>query len=58
MKKMAPVVVGSVVAFNMLPDTCWFDVLEINGFIMTIREHGKSNYAEQYMDISFVKQVK
>lgn len=57
-KKMKSVVVGSVVAFNNLLDTYWFDVLAIDGFNMTIREHGKPNYAEQYMDISFVKQVK
>ena len=57
-KKLKPIVVGSVVAFNELPDTYWFEVLEINGFNMTIREEGKSNYREQYMDKSLVRQVK
>jgi len=57
MKKIKQPVVGSVVAFNMLKDACWFDVLEINGFIMTIREHG-TDYREQYMDKSLVRQIK
>lgn len=49
--------VGSQVAFNTLPDAVWFDVLEINGFLLVIREHA-TNYATQTMDKSLVKQVK
>jgi hypothetical protein len=49
--------VGDVVAFNELPDATWFDVLEINGFVMTIREHG-TTYVEQRMDKAFVKQIR
>jgi hypothetical protein len=56
MKKLEPKV-GDVVAFNMLPDAAWFDVLAINGFIMTVREHG-TDYAEQRIDKGGVKQIR
>lgn len=49
--------VGAVVAFNTLPDATWFDVLEVNGFALTVREHG-TDYAKQWVDRSLVKQVK
>lgn len=49
--------VGQKVAFNTLPDAVWFDVLEIDGFLMKIRETN-TNYAPQYMDTSAVAQVK
>lgn len=50
--------VGSIVAFNALPTATWFDVLAIEGhFVMTVREHG-TNYAEQHMDKSLVKQIR
>ena len=49
--------VGDVVAFNMLPDAAWFDVLEINGFIMTVREHD-TDYAVQHIDKGGVKQIR
>lgn len=57
MQKKINVEVGSVVAFNTLEDAAWFDVLEIDGFTLTLREHG-TNYAKQYMDKSLVKQVR
>lgn len=57
-KKLKPVVVGSVVAFNDLENAAWFEVLGINGFDLTIREEGKPDYAEQHIDKAFVKQVK
>jgi hypothetical protein len=49
--------VGSVVAFNMLPDATWFDVLERDGFRLVLREHG-TDYAKQYVDVSMVARVK
>lgn len=57
MKKELKVEVGSVVAFNMLDDAAWFDVLEVRGDVLTLREHG-SNFAKQTMYKSLVKQVK
>jgi hypothetical protein len=60
MTKPAPkteIKVGSQVAFNKLDDAVWFDVLEIEGMMMTIREHG-TDYRKQYMDKSLVVQVK
>lgn len=52
------IVIGSVVAFNNLEDTTWFDVLEIHGFNLIIREHGKPDHAEQVMDKCYVAQIK
>jgi hypothetical protein len=51
--------VGDLVAFNMLEDAVWFEVLGIDGFNMTIREHDGHGtpYREQVMDISLVKRV-
>ena len=57
-KKKLPIEVGSVVAFNNLEDACWFEVIAINGFNLTVREEGKPDYAEQTIDICFVKRVK
>lgn len=57
MNKKLQVEVGSVVAFNTLEDAAWFDVLEINGDVMTLREHD-TNYATQTMYKSLVKQVR
>jgi hypothetical protein len=57
MKKLPEIKVGSKVAFNTLADAVWFDVLEIDGFTLVIRETGTS-YAKQYMDKSLVKAVK
>lgn len=54
---MKKIEVGSVVAFNNLEDATWFDVLEMEGFLLTIREHG-TNYSVQYMDKSLVKRVR
>lgn len=49
--------IGSLVAFNNLQDATWFEVIAIEGVILTIREE-KTNYAVQYMDRSLVKQVR
>jgi len=57
MKKKLEIEVGAQVAFNNLDDAVWFDVLEVNGYVLTIREHG-SDYAKQFMDKGLVKQVK
>jgi len=57
MAKQPNIEVGSIVAFNTLDDAVWFDVLQIDGFTLTIREHG-TNYAKQTMDKSCVKQVR
>lgn len=48
---------GSKVAFNVLADAVWFDVIEIRGFAMRVRETGTEN-AEQAADLSLVKQVR
>lgn len=49
--------VGSKVAFNKLDDAVWFEVENINGFILTVREDG-TDYASQQIDVSAVKQIK
>ncbi len=51
------IVVGSQVAFNKLADAVWFDVLEIKGPLLIVREQG-TNYASQTIDKCFVQQVK
>jgi len=51
------ITVGSKVAFNRLADAVWFDVLEIKGFNLIIRETG-TDYATQVMDKSLVAQVR
>jgi hypothetical protein len=48
--------VGSKVAFNREPDAYWFEVLEINGFTLTVREVG-TDYAPQKIDKSAVAKV-
>jgi hypothetical protein len=53
--------VGSFVAFNMLKDATWFEVVKINGFHMEVREEGLvdgKHFAAQYADTSMVKQVR
>lgn len=55
--KRKPVIVGSVVAFNNLPDAAWFEVLKKNGDRIEIREHG-TDYAVQHHFASCVKQVR
>lgn len=57
MAKKLNIKVGSVVAFNMLEDATWFDVIAIDGFNMTVREHG-TDYAPQSSDTSLVKRVR
>lgn len=49
---------GAVVAFNMLPDATWFDVIKRDGFMITIRERADIIYSEQTADVSMVCQVK
>lgn len=49
--------VGDLVAFNKLKDATWFDVLKIDGFILTIREHD-TNFATQQFDRSLVKKIR
>jgi hypothetical protein len=60
MKKTPEAAVGALVAFNNLDDAAWFEVLEIDGFTLTLREYDGqgTNYAKQYMDKSLVKQVR
>lgn len=48
---------GSIVAFNNLSDAVWYNVLKVDGFVLTIREQD-TDYQEQYIDKCFVKQVK
>jgi hypothetical protein len=55
--KSKDIKVGSIIALNTLPDAVWFDVVKINGFVLTIREHD-TNYAEQITDKSLVKQAR
>jgi len=50
------VYIGALVAFNLLEDATWFEVLAIDGFTLTIREYG-TDFAEQKIDKSLVKQV-
>jgi hypothetical protein len=57
MKKTPTITIGSQVAFNRLADAVWFDVIDIKGFNLVLREHG-TDYAKQVMDKSLVKQVK
>lgn len=47
---------GAVVALNMLEDAVWFDVLEVNGHLLTVRQQGSS--VKQTIDVCMVKQVK
>ena len=54
---MKKINVGCQVAFNTLDDAVWFDVIAIDGFVMTIRE-ADTDYAEQRMDMSLVKQIR
>lgn len=56
-KNMKPVEVGSVVAFNNLPDAAWFDVIAKDRDAIVVREHG-TNYAPQDAYASMVKQVR
>lgn len=49
--------IGDVVAFNNMADAVWFDVIEIEGFQMTVREHG-TDYRPQVIDKSLVKRIR
>lgn len=58
-KKMLPLKIGCLVAFNDLEDTVWFELLEVDGFHIKIREyHQTIQYAPQNFDKSLIKQVK
>jgi hypothetical protein len=46
---------GDLVAFNMLPDATWFEVLSVDGFTLTVREAG-TDYSPQQIDLSLIKQ--
>lgn len=56
MAKALKIEVGNWVAFNVLADATWFEVIAIDGFNLTIREGEK--YAPQWSDRSLVKQVR
>jgi hypothetical protein len=47
--------VGDVVAFNDFSDPVWWEILEIKGFVMTIKEQN-TNYAPQKIDTCYIKQ--
>ncbi len=49
--------IGDHVAFNRLSDATWFEVTEIDGFMLTIREEN-TKYAEQRIDKSLVAQLR
>lgn len=49
--------VGDEIAFNMLPDATWFEIVTLCKFDLTVREVGK-NYKIQYFDRCMVKQVR
>jgi len=55
---MNKIEVGDIVAFNTLPDAIWFEVLEIDGFNLKIRERARPDYAAKWADTSMVKQVR
>lgn len=57
MAKVSEIKVGYQVAFNNLKNAVWFDVMAIDGFHLTIREHG-TNFANQFSDKSLVKQIR
>lgn len=50
------IVPGKLVAFNTMPNATWFEVVEIDGFCIVVREPGFTDL--QRSDISLVKQVK
>lgn len=54
---MKKIVIGSIVAFNKLDDATWFDVLQICGFRLTVREHN-TNFMSQQIDKSYVARVR
>lgn len=48
--------VGSWVAFNNLKDPTWFEITQIDGFHLMVRE--APGHAEQRSDTSLIKQVR
>lgn len=54
---MNKISVGKFVAFNRLSDAVWFEVLAIDGFMLTVRERG-TDFAPQQIDRSIVAQVR
>lgn len=49
--------VGSIIAFNKLPDAAWFIVIARDGNAIVVREH-ETNYAPQDADVCMVKQIR
>ena len=57
MKLKSMIKVGDRVALSSGEDAVWWDVLEVEGFQLTIRETGTEN-RPQYTDTCFVKRHK
>lgn len=56
---MIKIEVGVQVAFNLLDDATWFEVTDINGHTLTVKEvDDETDYATQHIDISAVKQAR
>lgn len=59
---MTTIKVGSIIAFNKLPDAVWFEVVIIDGFRIIVRQEGLTPagkpWSEQTSDKSLVKQIK
>ena len=53
---MRKVKVGDIVVFNELPTAVKYDVLEVEGFCMKVREHG-TDYRIEPSDTSLVAKI-
>ena len=53
---MKKVKVGDVVVFNNLPNAVKYDVLDVDGFCMKVREHG-TDYRIEPSDTSLVAKI-
>ena len=51
----APIEVKDLVAFNSLDDAVWFEVLDLDGHTMLIREAG-TDYRPTWQDTSLIVQ--
>jgi hypothetical protein len=47
---------GDIVVLNNLPDAAHFEVIEVDGFVVEIREAGTS-YISQFTDVSLIYKV-
>lgn len=56
MTKALKIEVGNWVAFNVLADATWYEVIAIDGFNLTVREGEK--YAAGTVDRTLVKRVR